>query len=92
MEKENIRRFLRDEAELTGVLFDAYRESERGEVCVTQINARRAKIFKDMCINFLNKNGIKDFAITKDGIQFYGHYKITFRSENANLNGYYKIL
>ena len=58
MEKENIRRFLRDEAELTGVLFDAYRESEHGEVCVTQINRQRANVFKDMCINFLNKNGI----------------------------------
>lgn len=92
MEKENIRRFLRDEAEITGVMFDAYRESEHGEVCVTQITAQRAKVFKEMCINFLNKSGIKDFAITKDGIQFHGHYKITFRSEQANLKGYRKIL
>lgn len=92
MEEENIRRFLRDEAEMAGVLFDAYRESKHGEVCVTQINTQRAKVFKDMCVNFLNKNGIKDFAITKHGIQFYGHYKIIFRSENANLEGYYKIL
>ena len=92
MKNEYIRRFLRDEAEITGVLFDAYRESEHGEVCVTQINAMRAKVFKDMCVRYLKQNGIENFVSTKDGIQFHGHYKITFRSEQATLKGYYKIL
>lgn len=92
MDKENIRRFLRDEAEITGVLFDAYRESEHGTVCITQGTSMQAKVFKDMCVSYLNKNGIDDFVSTKDGIQFFGHYKITFRSEQACLKGYYKIL
>ena len=92
MQNEYIERFLYDEATTTRILYNAYRESEHGIVCVTLPTHSRATGFKCMCIAYLRRNNIENFIEGRDSIKFKGRCKISFRTEKSNIQGYYKIL
>ena len=92
MQSDYIDRFLRDEANTIHILYNAYLESEHGTVCVTFPTKRHATGFKSMCVTYLRRNNIENFIEGHDSIKFKERHKISFCTEQANIQGYDKIL